>query len=434
MAVMMPASLSGWAAVWSTSRPPRSEDNPALGADPQHAVPVGVQRGDDLPRREAHRRDDREPVALQVRQPVVGANPEAAIAVGGQRSDAVARQAVRRCEGGEAAVLETGQPAAIGPDPESRGAILRQRPDLALLELARYPVVEAREPHAVEAGEPAARADPQVAVSRLDDGVDVVLREPVRLLPQVDDVLGRPLLGRRSGRPADRAGQQRQREDDADPDARHRRVPADDTARLHPKVSKADAKLNTHVVNNAMAQKMSGLWWLVSGEPDDRRAVGHHLATMDRYHLMPNGVHSGDEHYAGTNPSQDTELCAVVEGMFSVEQLLAILGDPALSDRLEKMTFNALPGTLDGDMWARMATADGGLVASAYGPSEVKTTVRGTVAVTLTEDTEYPFRDRIGIDVKNPARSPVVDWEVHPTTAWTMLWRSIRRRLPPPSR
>ncbi len=183
-------------------------------------------------------------------------------------------------------------------------------------------------------------------------------------------------------------------------------------------MSKADAKLNTHVVNNAMAQKMSGLWWLVSGDPDDRRAVGHHLATMDRYHLMPNGVHSGDEHYAGTNPSQGTELCAVVEGMFSVEQLLAILGDPALSDRLEKMTFNALPGTFDGDMWARMATADGGLVASAYGPSEVKTTVRGNVAVTLTEDTEYPFRDRIGIDVKNPARSPVVDWEVHPTTAW----------------
>ena len=73
---------------------------------------------------------------------------------------------------------------------------------------------------------------------------------------------------------------------------------------------------------------------------------------MDRYHLLPNGVHSGDEHYAGANPSQGTELCAVVEGMFSVEHLLAIVGDPALGDRLEKMTYNALPGTFDGDMWA----------------------------------------------------------------------------------
>ena len=40
-----------------------------------------------------------------------------------------------------------------------------------------------------------------------------------------------------------------------------------------------------------------------------------------------------------------------------------------------------------------MATPDGGLVAAAYGPSEVKTTVRGDVGVTLAEDTEYPFRD-----------------------------------------
>jgi uncharacterized protein len=218
-----------------------------------------------------------------------------------------------------------------------------------------------------------------------------------------------------------------------------------------------------------MALKMSGLWWLVTGDPDDRRAVDHHLVTMDRHHLMPNGVHSGDEHYAGTNPSQGTELCAVVEGMFSVEHLLAIAGDPSLSDRLEKMTFNALPGTFDGDMWAHqydqqpnqvlcslrprswtsngpesnlfglepnfgcctsnfhqgwpkfvaslwMATADGGLVAAAYGPSEVRTTVRGNVAVTLTEDTEYPFRDRLAIDV-SPARAAAFPLLLH-VPAW----------------
>ena len=38
---------------------------------------------------------------------------------------------------------------------------------------------------------------------------------------------------------------------------------------------------------------------------------------------------------------------------------------------------------------------DDGLAAIAYGPSEVKTTVRGGTAVTITEDTEYPFRDSI---------------------------------------
>ena len=39
------------------------------------------------------------------------------------------------------------------------------------------------------------------------------------------------------------------------------------------KVTKADAKLNTHVVNNAMALKHSGVWWLVTGADEDKQAV-----------------------------------------------------------------------------------------------------------------------------------------------------------------
>jgi hypothetical protein len=223
------------------------------------------------------------------------------------------------------------------------------------------------------------------------------------------------------------------------------------------KVTKADAKLNTHVVNNAMALKTSAVWWQVSGDAADRAAAQQQLEVMDRYHLLPSGVHAGDEHYAGRNPSQGTELCAVVEGMFSIEQLLAILGDAALGDRLEKIAYNALPGTFDGDMWAHqydqqpnqvlcslrprqwtsngpeanlfglepnfgcctanfhqgwpklvaslwMATPDGGLVAGAYGPSELKTTVAGNVPVTVVEETEYPFRDTVSF-VVSPARA-----------------------------
>ncbi len=231
------------------------------------------------------------------------------------------------------------------------------------------------------------------------------------------------------------------------------------------KVNQQQLTLATHVVNNAMALKTEGEWWLVSRDQADRAAVTRHtrqLEEMDRYHLLPNGVHSGDEHYAGKSPSQGTELCAVVEGMFSVENLLAIFGDAALGDRLEKMAYNPLPGTFSTDMWAHqydqqpnqvlctrhqrdwtdngpdsnlfglepnfgcctsnfhqgwpkfvaslwMATEDDGLAAVAYGPSEVHSVVHGGTKVSIVEDTLYPFRDKISLTVspEKPARFPL---------------------------
>ena len=220
---------------------------------------------------------------------------------------------------------------------------------------------------------------------------------------------------------------------------------------FHEKVGKGQLNLSTHVVNNAMALKTSALWWRVTGDAGDRASVYRQLQELDRYHLLPSGVHSGDEHYAGPDPSQGTELCAVVEAMFSLEHMVAALGDPAFGDRLEKIAYNALPGTFSADMWAHqydqqsnqvlcnvfprawtnngpksnlfglepnygcctsnlhqgwpkfaarlwMGTAGGGLAAVAYAPSEVKATAGG-VAVAVTEETEYPFRGRVRLAV-----------------------------------
>lgn len=223
------------------------------------------------------------------------------------------------------------------------------------------------------------------------------------------------------------------------------------------KVTKEQISLKTHVVNNAMALKTSAVWWQISGDETDRNAVYTLLDHMDRNHGQANGVHSGDEHYAGLDPTQGTELCAVVEGMFSLEQLLAILGDPAFGDRLERIAFNALPATFQPDMWAHqydqqvnqvmcsidkkrnwtnngpdsnifglepnfgcctsnmhqgwpkfaahlwMATRDEGLAAVAYAPSRVEARVRAGVAVVIEEDTEYPFRETIRMTVR-PAK------------------------------
>lgn len=205
-----------------------------------------------------------------------------------------------------------------------------------------------------------------------------------------------------------------------------------------------ETAMQTHGVNNAMALKVAPVWWLVSADAGDRRALAHQLAMLDKYHGLPNGMFSGDEHFAGPDPSQGIELCAVVETMFSLEQAFSILGDPGLADRLEKVAYNALPATLSNDMWSHqydqqpnqiactrahrqwstngpdsnlfglepnfgcctanlhqgwpklvsslwMGTSDGGLITAAYAPSRIHTKLNGT-QVTIDEDTEYPFR------------------------------------------
>src|SRR5258706_4718044 len=57
---------------------------------------------------------------------------------------------------------------------------------------------------------------------------------------------------------------------------------------------------------------------------------------------------------------------------------------------------------LAANLW--MATPNGGLAAIAYGPGIVTTKVAGGVPVTVEEQTEYPFRETIGLTV-SPARA-----------------------------
>jgi uncharacterized protein len=113
-----------------------------------------------------------------------------------------------------------------------------------------------------------------------------------------------------------------------------------------------DRAMRAHGVNNAMALKTSALWSFVSDDQSDRRAIYRALEVLDRHHPMPNGMFTATEHYAGPDPSQGVELCAVVEALFSLQHVIAIAADPILADRVERIAFNALPATFSADMWA----------------------------------------------------------------------------------
>ena len=108
----------------------------------------------------------------------------------------------------------------------------------------------------------------------------------------------------------------------------------------------------SHVVNQAMALRADALFSRVSGDARDRTAADRMMALLDEYHGMVTGAFTGDECLAGKSPVQGTELCAIVEYMYSLEHLTSILGSAAYGDRLERLVFNCLPATMTPDMWA----------------------------------------------------------------------------------
>jgi hypothetical protein len=212
------------------------------------------------------------------------------------------------------------------------------------------------------------------------------------------------------------------------------------------------AGLTAHVVNNAMAIKYPGLWYQQSKDERFKKAVFAGIGKYDLNHGQAGGRFSGDEHLSGKSPDRGTELCSVVEFMLSLEELYAIFGDNRLADRLELLTYNALPGTTTPDMWSHqydqqsnqvlvsgvkrgwstngdfsniyglmpnfacclanmhqgwpkfvesmwMATNDNGLALVAYGPSVVKARVGKGKEVTITEKTDYPFNGSINLTI-----------------------------------
>lgn len=108
----------------------------------------------------------------------------------------------------------------------------------------------------------------------------------------------------------------------------------------------------THVVNNAMGVKAPAVAGRETRDPQDSDASRIAIDVLDAFHGQATGVFTGDENLGGRSPTRGTELCAVVEYMFSLETLVEYLGDVAFADRLERLAFNALPATFSADMCA----------------------------------------------------------------------------------
>lgn len=108
--------------------------------------------------------------------------------------------------------------------------------------------------------------------------------------------------------------------------------------------------LQTHIVNLVMMLKYEA----VSCELFQEEYKNHAeelWQMLDKYNGTAVGTFTGDECLSGIANNQGTELCSVVELMYSCELLYAITGDSIWAERLEKAAFNALPATISDDMW-----------------------------------------------------------------------------------
>lgn len=103
----------------------------------------------------------------------------------------------------------------------------------------------------------------------------------------------------------------------------------------------------THGPNVAMGLKADSVRYLRSGDAEQLARSGRSLENLDRWHGQVHGFFSGDEWLAGREAQQGVETCQVVEGMFSLEIMLAITGDARYGDLLEGLAYNLLPASSD---------------------------------------------------------------------------------------
>lgn len=203
-----------------------------------------------------------------------------------------------------------------------------------------------------------------------------------------------------------------------------------------------------HCVNVAQGLKEPVIYYQQHPEEKYPAAVKAGLSALHDCHGFVNGMYGGDENLHGNNPTQGSELCSAIEMMYSFESILPVTGDVYYADYLEKIAFNVLPTQHDDNFLRRQyfqqvnqvlitdeqrnfdidskgrllfgtstgypcclanmhqgwpkfvqnlwyATPGNGLAALVYGASTVKAKVADGVEVEFTEQTGYPFSEKI---------------------------------------
>jgi predicted alpha/beta superfamily hydrolase len=213
----------------------------------------------------------------------------------------------------------------------------------------------------------------------------------------------------------------------------------------------SEVPFHEHGVTAAETLKCFPLTFLYTGDERVLRLARRAYQKVVDHSLMPDGGFVSAEYLGPAAFDSLHESCDITDWPWSLGYLFMATGDGQWADLVERATFNALPGAVTKDfkqlqyfsavnqvvialtnratphnptrmayraahdtecctgninrampnyvtrMWMR--SADGGLAAVHYGPCEVTATV-GRQSVTVTEETDYPFRDSVRLRVK----------------------------------
>ncbi len=211
--------------------------------------------------------------------------------------------------------------------------------------------------------------------------------------------------------------------------------------------------------------RLPALFYLATGDRRYLQASLNAFRWIDENHMLPYGVSSGEEHFSGIGAFRLTETCDVTADIWSMIWLYRIAGQQTWGDRIEQAFFNAAPAPIARDfqtmcyyqspnrilgeslpaeqpkspgrgclrftrlgyphtlccvgavnrivpnyithLW--MATGDGGLAATLYGPCNVSAMVGAKIPVKLTCETAYPFEEtiRVTVDPEQAATFPL---------------------------
>jgi hypothetical protein len=228
-----------------------------------------------------------------------------------------------------------------------------------------------------------------------------------------------------------------------------------------------------HMVNVAQALKFPVVYAELHDLPVNRDAFGKGIRHIMHDHGQPEGLGSGTEFLAGTSSIEGVETCTVVEWMQSLETAARVIHEANVGDQLEKVAFNALPAQFSRDFmnhsyytlpnqvtsvsgnhgfnqdystglisspysgyqccrynmhmgWpyfvknSVVATPDKGLALITYGPMEIEALVNGNNKIKITEETNYPFEERIKLKISLiksstfPLTLRIPTWAVNP--------------------